>query len=331
MARSLPLNALNAFEVAARHESFSKAADELNVTPAAVSQQIRMLEELMGVQLFHRLNRGLALTAAGKAGLTNLQDGFRNVNDAVNQIRSAPDKQSLDVWMAPSFASKWLMPRMRRFVDLHPEIDLHISASAELVDTDAMSPSLTEDILRTHDVDIAIRFGRGFYPGCLVERLMKVVALPLCSPALLKDSKKPLTRPADLVNHTLLHDETPYEGRPDWSSWLQAVGVDSVDGTRGLSFNRVSLALAAAVEAQGVVLSLEQLAMDDLSKGRLVVPFHHEVELAQAYYMISLQHSANAEHVMAFKRWLVEEAAIDINTKRSWRHDPKITAKRSAS
>lgn len=331
MARSLPLNALNAFEVAARHESFSKAAEELNVTPAAVSQQIRILEELMGVQLFHRLNRGLALTTAGKAGLSKLQDGFRNVNDAVNQIRSAPNKQSLDVWMAPSFASKWLMPRMRRFVDLHPEIDLRISACAELVDTDAMYPSLTEDILRKHDVDIAIRFGRGDYPGCDVERLMKVVVLPLCSPVLLQSNSKPLSTPVDLANHTLLHDETPYEGRPDWSSWLQAVGLDSIDGTRGLYFNRVSLALAAAVEAQGVVLSLEQLAMNDLTNGRLVVPFGHEVELEQAYYMISLHHSDSAEHVIAFKRWLMEEAAIDINTKRSWRQGPKFTSNRSAS
>lgn len=171
MARSLPLNALNAFEVAARDESFAKAAEELNVTPAAVSQQIHMLEDRMGVKLFHRLNRGLVLTAAGKSGLNKLQDGFRYVNDAVDQICSTPDQIVLDVWMAPSFVSKWLMPRMRRFVDLHPEIDLRISASAELMDTDAMSPSLSEDILRRHDVDVAIRFGRGYYPGCHVQRL----------------------------------------------------------------------------------------------------------------------------------------------------------------
>ncbi len=317
MARSLPLNALNAFEVAARHESFAKAAEELNVTPAAVSQQIRMLEELMGVQLFHRLNKGLVLTAAGKSGLSKLQDGFRHVNDAVDQIRSTPGKQVLDVWMAPSFASKWLMPRMRRFVDLHPEIDLRISASAELMDTDAMSPSLSEDILRRHNVDVAIRFGRGHYPGCHVERLMKVDALPLCSPALLTDTHRPLRTPEDLVHHTLLHDETPYEGRPTWSSWLSAVGVETVDGTRGLHFNRVSLALAAAVEAQGVVLSLEQLAMHDLEQGRLVIPFSHSVELAQAYYVITLEDSTDAEHVVAFKRWLVEEVIADQKIKQA--------------
>lgn len=315
MARSLPLNALNAFEVAARHESFAKAAEELNVTPAAVSQQIRMLEDLMGVQLFHRLNRGLVLTAAGKSGLSKLQDGFRNVNDAVDQIRSSPDQIVLDVWMAPSFASKWLMPRMRRFVDLHPEIDLRISASAELMDTDVMSPSLSEDILRRHDVDVAIRFGRGYYPGCQVEKLMTVDALPLCSPALLKSLSKPLKTPWDLIHHTLLHDETPYEGRPTWLSWLKAVGVDTVDGSRGLHFNRVSLALAAAVEAQGIVLSLEQLASDDLDKGRLVIPFSYSVPLDQAYYVITLDNSTDAEHVVAFKHWLHKEVAEDARVK----------------
>jgi LysR family glycine cleavage system transcriptional activator len=317
MARSLPLNALNAFEVAARHESFAKAAEELNVTPAAVSQQIRMLEDLMGIQLFHRLNRGLVLTAAGKSGLSKLQDGFRHVNDAVDQIRSNPDQLVLDVWMAPSFASKWLMPRMRRFVDLHPEIDLRISASADLMDTDAMSPSLSEDILRRHDVDVAIRFGRGYYPGCHVERLMNVVALPLCSPALLKNPDKPLKTPEDLIHHTLLHDETPYEGRPMWSHWLKAVHVESVDGTRGMRFNRVSLALAAAVAAQGVVLSLEQLATDDLDKGRLVIPFSHSVQLDQAYYVITLENSTDAEHVVAFKRWLEQEVAEDAKVKQT--------------
>jgi len=310
MAGPLPLNALNAFEVAARHKSFKKAAEELNVTPAAVSQQIRMLEDLMGVQLFHRLNRGLALTGAGKSGLTKLQDGFRNVNEAVHQIQSEPEARSLDVWMAPSFASKWLMPRLRRFVNLYPEIDLRISASAELVDTDATHASLSEDILRQHSVDVAIRFGRGHYPGCHAERLMKVTALPLCSPSLLNNPDVPLRCPEDLVNHTLLHDETPYEGRPDWSGWLSAVGAYAVDGTRGVRFNRVSLALAAAVDGQGIVLSLEQLATDDLEKGRLVTPFKHRVELEQAYHVITLQKATDDSRVMAFKQWLFDEVAV---------------------
>ncbi|MFK8082191.1 MAG: transcriptional regulator GcvA [Granulosicoccus sp.] len=311
MAGPLPLNALNAFEVAARHQSFSKAAEELHVTPAAVSQQIRTLEDLMGVQLFHRLNRGLALTDAGKSGLAKLQDGFRSVNEAVQQIRSEPEDTSLDVWMAPSFASKWLMPRLSRFTQQHPEIDLRISAAPELVDNDESAPSLSEDILRRHEVDIAIRFGSGQYPGCEVERLVRVNVLPLCAPALLTDDSRPLLRPADLVNHILLHDETPYEGRPDWQSWLTAVGASNVDGSRGMRFNRISLAMAAAVEGQGVVLSLEQLAMNDLARGRLVIPFEHRVELQQAYHVITLKNASSDERVATFKRWLFEEVRHD--------------------
>ncbi len=311
MPGPLPLNALNAFEVAARHQSFSKAAEELHVTPAAISQQIRMLEELLGVQLFHRLNRGLALTDAGKSGLSKLQDGFRNVNEAVQQIRADKPASSLDVWMAPSFASKWLMPRLPRFMALYPDIDLRVSASAELVDTDESAPSLSEDILRRHGVDIAIRFGRGKYPGCDVERLVSVSALPLCAPSLLSDPQRPLRTPNDLINHLLLHDETPYEGRPDWQSWLDAVGAHGVNGSRGIRFNRVSLALAAAVEGQGVVLSLEQLAMDDLDKGKLVVPFDYRVELTQAYHVISLPESSQDAHVVLFKQWLFDEVNRD--------------------
>ncbi|MEE9322625.1 MAG: transcriptional regulator GcvA [Granulosicoccus sp.] len=314
MAGPLPLNALNAFEVAARHRSFSKAAEELNVTPAAISQQIRTLEELLGVRLFHRLSRGLSLTDAGKSGLEKLQDGFRNVNEAVQQIRGEHEHRGLEVWMAPSFAAKWLMPRMHRFVQRHPEIDLRISASPELIDNDSTSPTLSEDIFKTHDIDIAIRFGSGNYPGCHVEKLMPVTALPLCSPALFEDKNRPLLEPADLAQHTLLHDETPYEGRPDWSSWLQAVGATQVDGRRGLHFNRVSLALAAAVESQGVVLTLEQLAADDISKGRLVAPFEHRVTMKQAYHFVSLKDASADERVLAFRNWLFAEVAGNSTT-----------------
>lgn len=194
-----------------------------------------MLEELLGVQLFHRLNRGLALTGAGRSGLEKLQHGFQSVNEAVQQIRSEPASDRLVVWMAPSFASKWLMPRMHRFVTANPGIDLHISASSELVDTSASAPSLSEDILRRHDIDVAIRFGSGNYPGCRVERLMSVTALPMCSPDLLEDAERPLREPSDLSGHTLLHDETAYEGRPDWSTWLEAVGAAHVDGAARLA------------------------------------------------------------------------------------------------
>jgi LysR family glycine cleavage system transcriptional activator len=143
---------------------------------------------------------------------------------------------------------------------------------------------------------------------------MNVTALPLCSPVLLNDTDRPLRSPNDLAAHTLLHDETPYEGRPDWASWLSAVGAHGVDGHRGLRFNRVSLALAAAVEAQGVVLSLEQLAADDLQKGRLVIPFQHRVELTNAYHVITLADTVDDERVQAFKQWLFDEVAAPLSS-----------------
>ena len=310
MAGPLPLNALNAFVVAARHGSFSKAADELNVTPAAVSQQIRSLEELLGVQLFHRLNRGLALTDAGQAGLGQLKDGFHNISQAIESIKSGGAKRDLNIWMAPSFASKWLMPRMHRFIEKHPSIDLRISGSVSLIDSAATAPSLSAETLKEHNVDVAIRFGSGNYPGCQVERLMDVDAMPLCSPSLLADSANlPLTCPEDLLRHTLLHDETPYEGRPKWASWLDAAGLGGKVAAHNLYFNSVSLALAAAIEGQGVVLTLEQLAQDDVGKGRLVPLFDLPLNIDHAYHMVSLASSENDPRVTAFKSWLLSEVA----------------------
>ena len=308
MAGPLPLNALNAFVVAARHGSFSKAAEELNVTPAAVSQQIRSLEELLGVQLFHRLNRGLALTDAGQAGLGQLKDGFQNITQAIDSIKSGGEKRDLNIWMAPSFASKWLMPRMHRFIEKHPSIDLRISGSVSLIDSAATAPSLSAETLKEHNVDVAIRFGSGNYPGCQVERLMEVDAMPLCSPSLLTEfASLPLTCPEDLLQHTLLHDETPYEGRPKWSSWLDIAGLGGNAAAHNLYFNSVSLALAAAIEGQGVVLTLEQLAQDDVSKGRLVPLFDLPLNVDEAYHMVSLSSSESDSRVTAFKNWLLSE------------------------
>jgi len=310
MAGPLPLNALHAFVVAARHGSFSKAADELNVTPAAVSQQIRALEDQLGVQLFHRLNRGLALTDAGQAGLTPLKDGFQNITQAIESIKSGREQRDLNIWMAPSFASKWLMPRIQRFIEKHPSIDLRISGSVNLIDSEATAPSLSAETLKEHNVDVAIRFGSGNYPGCQVERLMDVDAMPLCSPELLADSASlPLTCPEDLLQHTLLHDETPYEGRPKWAAWLDMAGLGGKSSAHNLYFNSVSLALAAAVEGQGVVLTLEQLAQDDVNKGRLVPLFDLPLNVVHAYHLVSLADSDNDPRVTAFKAWLISEVS----------------------
>ena len=310
MLGPLPFNALTAFEAAARHLSFARAADELNVTPAAISQQIRSLEDLLGIRLFHRLPRGLALTAAAEAGLPFLREGFGKLGEGVGRMRGESRRDSLNVWMAPSFAAKWMVPRLQRFTAAHPSIEIGITATGELMDPGggAAAP-LPASALREHDIDVAVRFGRGVYPSCRVEKLMSAAAVPLCSPALLQDGSRPLRRPEDLAHHTLLHDDTPYEGRPDWSSWLAAVGVAGVDSARGIHFNHVSLALEAAADSQGVVLSIAQLASNDLATGRLVIPFETRVPLEYAYYMISLEDSPNAANVDAFRAWLAAEAA----------------------
>ena len=179
--------------------------------------------------------------------------------------------------------------------------------------------TLPASAFREHDVDVAIRFGKGRYPGCRVEKLMSAAVMPLCSPALLKRGPHKLRKPADLAFHTLLHDDTPYEGRPDWASWLAAAGVEGIDATRGIRFNHVSLALEAAVDSQGVALSIGQLASNDLAAGRLVIPFDTRVPLEYAYHVISLERipdtpltdaaREHAERVDAFREWVKAEAA----------------------
>ena len=308
MSDHLPLTALRAFEAAARASSFRLAAEELHVTPAAISQQVKTLEDLLGTRLFHRKNRGLALTEAGRAGLPALREGFRELAEAMRRMRESDASASLNVWMAPSLAAKWLMPRLDRFVERHPGIELSVHASAEFIDSSTSRVELTVERMQTEDIDVAIRFGRGHYPYCRVEKLMSAAVSPLCSPALVEDPERPLVTPADLAHHTLLHDDTPYEGRPDWAGWLDAAGVEGVDPRRGLRFNSVLLALAAAAAGRGVALSIEQLARDDIEHGRLVRPFSETLALDSAYYVISRLDAENDPKVVAFRDWVLEEA-----------------------
>lgn len=300
--------------------SFTKAAEELNVTPAAISQQVKTLEDYVGTPLFHRLTRGLALTKTAQAALPALSDGFIGVAQGMQRLRHETDKDRLDVWMAPSFASKWLMPRLNRFTAKHPNIDLRVSASDELFDHDSNGMQSQAAHFHRHGMDVAIRFGDGHYPGCRVDRLMTASVVPLCSPTLISDPNRPLQRPEDLFAHTLLHDDTEYEGRPDWSHFFEKAGLEISNGTKGLHFNHVSLALEAACDGQGVVLSIEQLARNDLEKGRLVVPFDLRLPLDCSYYIISLPESAENSCVSAFRQWLLDESVgiseRPVNTKK---------------
>lgn len=324
MSQTLPpLTALRAFEAAARHLSFSKAAAELHVTTAAISHQIKGLEDHLGVALFHRHSRSLELTDIGRAGLPKLHEGFARLIEGVQEMRSQMGSKVLGVAATPSFAAKWLVPRLQRFAAAHPDIDLRIAASMDVLD--AAQPAA--EIFRNSEVDIAIRFGKGDYPGCRVDELVAVSAVPLCSPRLLH-GERALRRPEDLRNHTLLHDDTPYDGRPDWANWLKAAGVEGVDVARGLHFNHVSLALQAAIDGQGVVLGLEPLAAADIAAGLLVRPFDLSLPLPYAYYVISPKASAEQPEIADFRAWLLAEAERDERERQSTAAGEKASSQR---
>jgi LysR family glycine cleavage system transcriptional activator len=295
-----PLNALRAFEASARHLSFTKAADELAVTPAAVSHQVKALEELLGVTLFRRTKRALLLTDEAQAVLPGIREGFERLLAAVEQLGAVGKTGVLTVSLAPSFAVKWLLPRLDRFQAAHPEIDVRVAASMELVD------------FGVGDVDIAIRYGAGAYPDLIVERLVSDTVYPVCSPALLKGPHA-LTAPDRLRHHVLLHDDSPDEDEtcPNWPMWLKAAGVAGVDAARGSRFNQSSLVLEAAILGRGVALAKSTLADADVAAGRLVRPFDVSVPVNFAYYVVYPETKAALPKVRLFHDWLRREAEAD--------------------
>jgi len=299
MRRQLPpLNALKAFEAAARHLSISQAANELCVTPAAISHQIKGLEDQLRAKLFRRDKQKVTLTEAGALMLPGLREGFDLIAGAVADVSERDTKGVMTVSSAPSFAAKWLVPRLDRFAERHPEIDVRVSASIALVD------------FARDDVDVAVRYGSGQYPGLLVERLFPETVVPVCAPALLK-GKHRIKTPADLKHHTLLHDEASDgdETCPDWRMWLKAAGVAGVDPHLGPRFNQSSLVLEAAILGRGVALAKMRLAENDLASGRLVRPFAVATPVRFAYFVVSPQGRAERPKVAAFRAWLKEEAA----------------------
>ena len=299
MAQRLPhLNGLRAFEVVARHLSFVKAAEELGVTPAAVSLQVKTLEDYLGLELFKRANRALFLTGAGELMLPEVREGFDLVASGLSRARTQRVRQHLVVSITPSIAAKWLMPRLERFNTQHPAIDIRLHTSMRFVD------------FSREDVDIAVRYGNGNWPGLEVIPLMDEAIFPVCSPKLL-EGEHPLRSIGDMRYHTLIHDDTMPEGSgcPHWTVWLQAAGAPEIDATPGLHVNASMLAIQAALDGQGVALGRSVLVHDDLAMRRLVKPFDLTFPLRYSYYIVHPRKPQAEAAVQAFKEWLHAEAA----------------------
>jgi LysR family transcriptional regulator, glycine cleavage system transcriptional activator len=307
MKRNLPpLNALRAFEAAARNLSVSLAAVELSVSPAAISHQIRLFEDFIGLPILVRSGRGIALTDAGKAALAPIQGGFTQFQVAMDAIDALGETGTLNVSSAPSFASKWLLPRLHDFQSLHPQIDVNVSASVRLVD------------FARDSVDLAIRYGGGSYADLHSEKLLAESVYPVCSPELLK-SGVALNSLGDLAAFTLLHDDSPDNDPscPGWDHWLRAAGHGEIDATRGPRFNQASMVLESAILGRGVALAKSTLAEADITAGRLVRLFSTEVPVNFAYYIVAPKSKLNLPKVSFFRDWLrsqVTEAQVQKHT-----------------
>src|SRR5262245_2689616 len=292
-----PLNALRAFEAAGRHLSITKAAEELHVTAAAVSHQVKVLEEFLDAKLFRRSGNALFLTDAGQACLPRLRAGFAELERAFEALRQHDLRGPLFLSVAPVFASKWLIPRLESFHSAHPDVDVRISATLELAD------------FERDGIDAAIRVGRGRYPGLASHRLFGETVVPMCSPAL-ASGDRPLTGPGDLRHHTLLHFDWPAREQvaPDWAMWLEAMRVDGVDATRGPRFTQPDYAMQAAIEGAGVVLGWRSLAQADLEAGRLIVPFDLPLPMDLAFYLVYPEAAAERAKLARFREWLLEQS-----------------------
>jgi len=292
------LTALRAFEAAARLSSFTRAARELHVTPAAVSHQIRGLEKYLGVTLFRRTTRRLLLTEQGQLAAEHFREGFERLDRGVRLLRVGEGGGPLTVSVTTPFATRWLVPRLGRFVRRYPDIDLRIRAGSQPVDFDH------------DDVDIAIRIGRGGVAGAVAVPVFGESVAPFATPAFIRQHS--IRRPADLARALLLHDDSLRRvGRPPgWSEWFRAANVRGVDTTRGMHFDDGHLVLQAAAAGRGVALGRLVYAFDDLEARRLRMPFGPVLEMDLQYYLLVPEARAREPAIAAFRAWFEQEAAL---------------------
>ena len=290
MANRLPpLKALRVFEVAGRQLSFTKAAEELFVTQAAVSHQIKSLEDHLGIKLFIRKNRSLLLTEEGQAYYLDIKDIFNHLTEVTEKLLARGAKGSITVSLEPSFAIQWLVPRLKAFSALYPDIDVRIKA------VDLRDNSLTED------VDIAIYHGRGKWSNLHADKLHTEYLIPVCSPLLL-NGKKPLLVSSDLAHHTLLHDTT----RRDWRRWFKHVGVKGINVNHGPIFSHSMMVLQAAIHGQGVALANSVLAKPEIDSGRLVCPFNDVLVSPNSFYIVCRENQLELGKIASFRNWMLD-------------------------
>ncbi len=294
------LNALRAFEASARHQSFSLAAQELNVTPAAVGQLVRTLEDWLGSPLFVRSTSGrarLVTTEVAEQALPDIRAGLERLAVGLERLRSGSAGGVLTVTVSPAFAAKWLLPRIERFQAAWPETDLRLDTSLKPVDFVAQR------------IDVGVRYGRGQWPGLAAEKLMDEEVYPVCAPALLATAT--LQAPGDLRGQVLIHDQSvdTSTGFASWQAWLRHAGVQGVPTDRGLRINNSAAVLQAAIDGQGVALARSVMAHDDLAAGRLVRLFPQvRLESTLAYYVVYRPECIAQPKVAAFRDWLLREA-----------------------
>ena len=301
MARAIPgTGALKAFEAAGRHLNFTRAAEELHVTPAAISHQIKEFEDQLGQRLIERTSRSMRLTPAGEILHAAVGEALDGLTRAQARMQRGRNSTRLKVSASTSIAAKWLVPRLDEYMKIATGAEIQLDVSDRVRD-------FVQD-----DIDLAIRFGNGHYPGFRADRLFDNTIFPVCSPALLK-SKKPLQHPRDLLQHRLIHVEWSGQGVtwPNWRMWMLAAGVEDYNETGGLYLDNSGLALQAAVDGQGVALGDSSLVSDDLAAGLLVQPFALTIKGPPqfAYYLVSLNERQDDPLVRSFREWILDEAA----------------------
>lgn len=288
---SLPLLALRTFVEVGQYSSIKIAAQALNVTAGAVSQQIRLLEERVGTSLFIRDHQGVRFTEAGALAHPQLHAAFEHIEGVVRQLEGVQHRKILRISTVPTFAASWLVPRLGRFTRKHPDIEVRVEATSSLVD------------LRKDRVDIALRHGLGYYPGLQVTRLITPIMVPVASPALLRAGPR-LTTPEDCLHYPLLHDAD----RADWALWFKAHNVHADSRTeRGTSFEDDLLLMKAAEAGQGLALVAQELASEEMQAGRLVQALDHPWPMRFSYYMVHQKQDAERAEVKAFTKWVLEE------------------------